>query len=327
MDYKDYYKILGVARSASADEIKSAYRKSARKYHPDVSKAEDAENRFKDAGEAYEVLGDPDKRSAYDAIPVGGYASPRANAGRSSGRASASGAGFGFGGGHANASGGDFSDFFEDMFGHGQSAQEGFARGNRPNARAQMRGQDLHTEVLVDLEDVFHGAERQISLRSPSAETPGRETTRTLKIRIPKGVRAGQQLRLAGQGGPGRGSGAPAGDLYLDIALATHPIYQLDGRDLIVDLPVAPWEAALGATIKAPTPMGAVDLKIPPGSNGGRRMRLKGRGMPGDTAGNLYVVLRISLPPVDGEMDADTRALYEQMAERLAFNPRAALGV
>lgn len=320
MDYKDYYDILGVSRDASTDDIKRAYRKAARKYHPDVSKEADAEDRFKDVSEAYEALRDPEKRAAYDAIPPGGP-TPGAQASTGSGQP-----GFDFrGGSYTGADAGDFSDFFESMFGR---QGPGFDQ-RRPGYSANIRGQDLHTRVELDIEDAFTDGHRSITLRSPDPNADGSisERNRNLRIRIPKGVRAGQQLRLAGQGGPGLGADAPAGDLYLEIAFAPHPVYRLDGRNLIVDLPVTPWEAALGATIKAPTPAGAVDLKIPAGSNAGRRLRLKGRGMPGDTPGDLYLVLRITLPSSGPDPDDDTRAIYEQMAERMAFNPRTGLGV
>lgn len=328
MEYKDYYKMLGVARDASADDIKRAYRKAARRYHPDVSKEADAEDRFKDVSEAYEVLRDPEKREAYDAIPPGG---PAAGARASAGNGQP---GFDFhGGSYTGADDVDFSEFFESMFGHRGAGFSG-ARAGQANAgtragAARFRGQDLHTRVELAIEDAFVGGHRAVTLRSPEPNADGSitERDRSLRIRIPKGVRAGQQLRLAGQGGPGFGPDAPAGDLFLEIGFAPHPIYRLDERDLIVDLPVAPWEAALGATIKTPTPAGAVDLKIPPGSNTARRLRLKGRGMPGDTTGDLYVVLRITLPPTGKEPDDDTRVFYEQMAERMAFNPRAGLGV
>ena len=315
MDYKDYYDILGVERGATADEIKRAYRKAARKYHPDVSKQADAEDRFKDASEAYEVLRDPEKRAAYDQIPPGGPTPDPAGAG-----AHAEGFDFG-GGGFTGADATDFSDFFESIFGRGAAGRAG----GHPGAEAAMRGQDHTARVEIDLEDAFTGGTRNVTLRAPERSADGRVVNRerTLKVRIPKGVRAGQQLRLSGQGTPGIG-GAPAGDLYLEIGFRAHRFFRLDGNDLIVDLPVAPWEAALGATIKAPTPAGAVDLKIPAHSNGGRRLRLKGRGLPGKNPGDLYVVLRITLPPAN---DDDARQLYEQMAERMAFNPRAGLGV
>ncbi|GAB3684751.1 DnaJ C-terminal domain-containing protein [Salinisphaera aquimarina] len=314
MEYKDYYKTLGVARDASADEIKRAYRKLARKYHPDVSKEAGAEDRFKDVGEAYEVLGDPEKRAAYDQIPPGGA---RPGPGPRPGAASAGGQGFDFhGGGFTGADASDFSDFFESMFGRG---------GPHAGPGPAMRGQDHTARVELDLEDAFTGGVRTVTMRAPERGPDGRMVNRerSLKVTIPKGVRAGQQLRLSGQGTPGVGGG-PAGDLYLEIGFRPHRFFRVDDSDLIVDLPVAPWEAALGATVKAPTPAGPVDLKIPANSNGGRRLRLKGRGMPGKQAGDLYVVLRIMLPPAE---DDDARKLYEQMAERMNFNPRAALGV
>ncbi|MES1926664.1 DnaJ C-terminal domain-containing protein [Salinisphaera sp. T31B1] len=324
MEYKNYYETLGVERSAGDDEIKRAYRKLARKYHPDVSKEADAEDRFKDVNEAYEVLRDPEKRAAYDQIPPGGYgrteAGQRPGAGAGTGRGADSGFDF-HGGGFTGADASDFSDFFESMFGRGYAG--GGAAGGR--GTAHVRGQDHTARIEVDLEDAFTGSTRTVSLRAPAIDEHGHvvERTRSLKVTVPKGVRAGQQLRLTGQGTPGIGD-APAGDLYLEIGFRTHPLYRLDGSDLIVDLPVAPWEAALGATVKTPTPAGPVDLKIPPNSNGGRRLRLKGRGMPGRTPGDLYAVLRIVLPPADSDA---ARKLYQDMADTMAFNPRAAMGV
>jgi len=320
MDYKNYYEILGVERQASADEIKRAYRKLARKYHPDVSKEDNAEERFKDASEAYEVLRDPEKRAAYDEIPPGGYGARGGSAGARPGAGPPGGGPSGFdfqGGGFTGADASDFSDFFESMFGRGSA---GGGRGP-----ASMRGQDHTARIELDLEDAFSGGSRTVTLNAPQAGPDGRvvNRTRSLKINIPKGVHAGQQLRLNGQGTPGLGDG-PAGDLYLEIGFRPHRLFRVDGNDLILDLPVAPWEAALGATVATPTPAGSVDLKIPAGSNGGRRLRLKGRGLPGKTPGDLYAVLRITLPPADSEED---RTLYEQMAERMAFDPRAGMGV
>lgn len=319
MEYKDYYQTLGVARDASEDEIKRAYRKLARKYHPDVSKEPDAEDRFKAANEAYEVLKDPEKRAAYDRIPPGGE-SPRQGFEPPPGWDTD----FEFsGGGYTGGDASDFSDFFESLFGRGFAG----ARDPRPGeqARGGMRGQDHVAQVALDLEDAFTGGSRTLTLRAPEADAGGRVVNRerSLKVRIPKGVRAGQQLRLSGQGTPGIGGGG-AGDLYLEITFKPHAWFRLDGSDLYLDLPVAPWEAALGATIKAPTPAGAVDLKIPAGSNGGRKLRLKGRGMPGSTPGDLYVQLRITLPPAD---DDNARALYQQMADDMPFNPRQRMGV
>ncbi len=327
MDYKNYYETLGIKRDASADDIKRAYRKLARKYHPDVSSEADAEDRFKDVSEAYEVLRDPEKRAAYDQIPPGGYATGSGQSGPSPGDTARGNGPSGFdfeGGGFTGADASDFSDFFESMFGRGfrGGAGAGPQTGRGP---ASMRGQDHTARIELDLEDAFSGGARTVTLSAPEMGRDGQvvNRTRSLKINIPKGVRAGQQLRLTGQGTPGLGDG-PAGDLYLEISFRPHRLFRVDGNDLILDLPVAPWEAALGATVAIPTPAGSVDLKIPPGSNGARRLRLKGRGMPGKTPGDLYAVLRITLPPADTD---NARQLYEQMAERMAFDPRAGMGV
>ncbi len=314
MEFKDYYAIMGVARDATQDEIKRAYRKLARKYHPDVSKEPDAEARFKEVGEAYEVLKDPEKRAAYDQLGKQWRAGqefrppPDWDAGFEFSRG-------GFEGGDAAA----FSDFFESLFGR---MRGGAAGGGSAAFRA--RGQDHHAKVLVDLEDSLHGATRGITLRTPELTPDGHVTTHehTLNVRIPKGVRPGQQIRLAGQGGPGIGK-APAGDLYLEVEFRPHPLYRVDGADLYLDLPVAPWEAALGASVQAPTPAGPVDLKIPAGSVQGRKLRLKGRGIPAKEPGDLYVVLQLTLPRADSERARD---FYKRMQEELAFDPRAGLG-
>ncbi len=316
MKYKDYYEIMGVPRDAKQDEIKRAYRKLARKYHPDVSKASDAEERFKEVGEAYEVLKDPEKRAAYDRLGADW------KAGQEFRPPPDWDTGFEFSGGGYTAGGpGIHSDFFEELFGRGY-ARPGGTAGRRT---FRMRGEDHHAKVLVDLEDSYNGATRAISLRVPELSEDGHLVTRdrTLSVRIPKGIRPGQQIRLAGQGGPGLG-GAEAGDLYLEVAFHQHPLYRLDGADIYLDLPVAPWEAALGASIKAPTPSGVVDLKIPADSNQGRRLRLKGRGLPGRNPGDMYLVLQVTLPPAHGDAARD---LYRKMKDQLGFNPRAALGV
>ena len=323
MEYKDYYKILGVTRKATDDEIKRAYRKLARKYHPDVSKEKDADTRFKEANEAYEVLKDPKKRAAYDQIDP---SRPHAGQGFQQPPHGNSGAGFRRAGPADDASA-NFSDFFESMFGQGFGGMGGGPRATR--RQAGVKGQDHVSRVEIDLEDAFTGGTRTIRLRAPTLDDRGRtvERERSLKVRIPQGARTGQRLRLSGQGTPGQ-HGGPAGDLYLEIALRPHPYFKVDGADLVLELPVAPWEAALGATVKAPTPAGAVDLRIPPNSNAGKRLRLKGRGMPGKTPGNLYVSLVITLPPTgEGEASEKERALYERMAQEMAFNPRARLGV
>ncbi|MEQ1685278.1 MAG: DnaJ C-terminal domain-containing protein [Burkholderiaceae bacterium] len=317
MQFKDYYQTLGVAREATQDEIKQAYRKLARKYHPDVSKEKDAEARFKDIGEAGEVLRDPEKRAAYDA--AGSQWQRESAAGRERDFQPPPGwdAGFEFSG-RGDEAGGDHSDFFEALFGR---AARG-ARARRPEAH--MPGQDHHAKVLIDLEDAYRGAQRSISLRVPVLDDQGHGVLqeRTLDVNIPKGIREGQHLRLAGQGRPGLGVGAPAGDLYLDIAFKPHRLYRVDGRDVYLDLPVTPWEAALGASVAVPTPDGELELTIPKGSAGGRKLRLKGRGIPGKTPGDFYVVLVVALPPADEPKD---RAAYEAFAAGFDFNPRTHL--
>lgn len=313
MKFEDYYQTLGVARDASPDDIKRAYRKLARKYHPDLSKEADAEARFKAIGEANEVLKDPEKRAAYDAVgsryqqQAGGHGDFQPPPGWD--------AGFEFSGrGDEGFDAQDHSDFFEALF--GRAARGAGAR----RAGMRMPGQDHHAKVLIDLEDAYRGAQRSVSLRMPALDAEGRGVMqeRTLTITIPKGVREGQHLRLAGQGGPGLGDGPP-GDLFLEIAINPHRLYRVDGRDVHVDLPLAPWEAALGASVAAPTPDGEVELTIPPGSAAGRKLRLKGRGIPGSPAGDLYVVLAIALPPAG--TDAAKRA-YEAFRAATDFDPR-----
>ncbi len=314
MEYKDYYKIMGLNKEATQSEIKRAYRKLARKFHPDVSKETNAEEKFKQVGEAYEVLKDPEKRAAYDQLgndwKAGQEFKPPPDWD----------AGFEFsGGGFTEGDAAAYSDFFESLFGHDFSQTRG---GQRP---FHAHGEDHHAKVVIDLEDAFHGAARTITLRTPELDDKGRVTTheRTLNVQIPKGVKAGQRIRLAGQGAAGVGNGK-SGDLYLQIEFRTHPLYRVEERDLYLDLPVAPWEAALGATIKVPTPEGIVDLKIPAGSVSGHKLRLKKRGIPGKPPGDLYAVVQIVLPPAD---DEKARALYKKMEQELAFNPRTGLGV
>jgi len=306
MKFKDYYETLGVPRAATQDEIKRAYRKLARKYHPDVSKLADAESRFKELGEAYAVLKDPEKRTAYD--QMGSQWKPGQDFQPPPGWD----AGFEFSG---SDPGMDHSDFFEALFG-----RQG---GHRPHRQEQRQGQDHHAKVLIDLADAYHGAQRSISLRMPVLDAKGHVTTqeRKLDVSIPKGVRAGQHLRLSGQGGPGLDGGA-AGDLYLEIAFNPDPLFRVDGRDVYLDLPLAPWEAALGTAVTAPTPAGPVQLTIPPGSVANRQLRLKARGIPGSPPGDLYVVLSIALPPADSDA---ARLAYQTMALAFDFNPRAHL--
>lgn len=314
MQFKDYYQIMGVARDATQDDIKRAYRKLARKYHPDVSKVPDAEVRFKELGEAYEVLKDAEKRAAYDQVGAGFKGGqdfrppPDWNAG------------FEFsGGGFTGGDAADYSDFFESLFGRG------FRAGGGGRASFHARGEDHHAKVLIDLEDSYQGATRTITLRVPGVDAQGHVITRerVLNVSIPTGIREGQHIRLSGQGSAGVGEGK-AGDLYLQVEFRPHPLYRVEGRDLYLDLPVAPWEAVLGATVKVPTLGGIVELKIPEGSASGRKLRLKGRGIPGDPPGDCYVMLAIALPPADSDTAKD---FYRKMAQEMNFNPRAKLGV
>jgi curved DNA-binding protein len=315
VEFKDYYKVMGVARDATEAQIKQAYRKLARKYHPDVSKEKDAEARFKELGEAYEVLKSPEKRAAYDQLGQG----PRP--GENFTPPPDWGAGFEFSG----AGNADYSDFFESLFGaaggRGRRSQRGFDTG-RGGAE---RGQDHHAKVMLDLEASLHGGSRTFTLRVPEIDAQGRLVSkdRVLNVQVPKGILPGQTIRLAGQGASAGAEGT-AGDLFIEVEFQPHALYRVDGRDLYLDLPVAPWEAALGATVKTPTPGGAVDLKIPAGSRAGTKLRLKGRGIPASTPGDFYVVLQIALPAAS---DEQAKAAYRAMADALPFNPRASLGV
>jgi len=326
MEFKDYYELMCVKRDATQDDIKRAYRKLARKYHPDVSKHTNAEDRFKEVGEAYEVLKDPEKRAAYNQLGANWKAGQDFNA-PPDWDAGFEFSGGGYTGGFGNRAGTDagaYSDFFESLFGQGfRSAGQGGGYGAQGGFQA--RGSDHHAKVLIDLEDAMNGATRSISLRVPEVDAQGHVTTkeRVLKVTIPKGVKQGQHIRLAGQGNPGMGEGQ-AGDLYLEIEFNPHGLYRVEGRDVTLDVPVAPWEAALGATIKVPTPAGPVDMKIRAGAASGNKMRLKGRGIPGKPAGDLYVILRIALPPAESDQ---AKALYTEMQQALDFNPRANLGV
>jgi curved DNA-binding protein len=301
MEFKDYYQVLGVARDATADDIKRAYRKLARKYHPDVSKEADAEARFKEISEAYEVLHDPEKRARYDSLGSQYHAGDqfRPPPGWEGG--------FDFQGGFGQAAGGGgFSDFFESIF----SDLRG--RGGAGFGQRQARGFDQHAVLRISLEEAYHGGTRQITLQTPQGP-------RTLNVKIPAGITSGQQIRLPGQGGEASGK---AGDLYLEVEIAPHARYRLEGHDVYLELPVTPWEAALGATISVPTLGGAVDMKIPAGVQAGKQLRLRGRGLPGNPPGDQYVVIRIVVPRPKTERD---RELYRQMAEQMPENPRMEL--
>ncbi len=337
MKFKDYYATLGLAPSATQAEVKRAYRKLARKYHPDVSHEPEAVARFQEVAEAHEALIDTERRAAYDEVArrhAGGqeFSPPP---GWDSGF-EFSGAGAGPRAEGPGDQGHDFSDFFGSLFGRsgfdgpgagrggagGPDTAAGFAPGRRHD-RAH-RGRDHHAKLAVTLLDALAGAQQRVTLQLPVAGAGGHTTlqARQLDVRLPAGVRPGQRLRLAGQGGAGSG-GAANGDLYLEVQLLPHPLFRLDGGDISFDLPLAPWEAVLGATVQAPTPGGSVQLTVPPGSQPGRRLRLKGLGLPGQPAGDLYAVLGVALPPA---LLAPEQAAYTAFAQAFAdFKPRAAL--
>ena len=312
MEYKDYYKVMGVARDATPDEIKKAHRKLARKSHPDVSKEKNAELRFKEIAEAYEVLRDPEKRAAYDRLGANWQAGQefRPPPGWQA-REKAAGAHEFFGG----AGGFDHSDFFDAIF-RGMGAD--MSSGSRSFGGFDMAGEDQHAKIQIAIEDAYQGATRTLQLSEPGK----RGRTRSIEFTIPKGIRAGQQIRLAGQGAPGAGKSG-AGDLYLEVEFLPHKLYRADGRDVYMNLPVAPWEAALGSQVEAPTPTGWVEVTVPPASSPGSKLRLKGRGLPGKPPGDFYFVLQLALPPAGGK---GAKKAYEDMAEAFkAFDPRASL--
>jgi curved DNA-binding protein len=329
MQFKDYYEVMGVPRAAAQDEIKRAYRRLARRFHPDVSKEKHAEERFKELQEAYEVLKDPEKRAAYDQLGAnwrqGQEFRPPPDWGK----------GFEFSAGrgprqppHAGAEAGDFSDFFAELFGQrspfGRSGGfESGGAGTRGRPTYSAAGEDHVARVDIDLEDAYRGGTRTLELRTPEISPEGHVTARprTLRVSIPAGVVAGQQIRLAGQGSPGVGGG-PAGDLYLEVNFRAHPLFSVEGRDVTVQLPVAPWEAALGETVSVPTLGGSVEMKLPAGARAGQKLRLRGRGLPGATPGDQYVVLQVALPPDSPR----AREFFERMKQELAFDPRAELG-
>lgn len=320
MEFKDYYKILEVPRDASQDDIRKAYRKLARKYHPDVSKEADAEARMRDINEANDVLRDAEKRAAYDQLA--------ANVSGANGAAPGPGweRGFEFSGGEGQGpSEAEFQDFLNGLFKQAAHQRQAQQRQSAPGQTYAVRGDDHHAEIEVSLEDSFSGATRDLGLRSVQLDAQGRPhvVNRTLSVKIPVGIRAGQMIRLAGQGMPGEGGG-PAGDLFLTVRFAPHSRYQVDGKDLTMKLPVTPWEAALGGKVHAPTMEGVVEVGIAAGSHSGSKMRLRGKGLPGDPAGDLYLVLEVVWPPAESE--AAKRA-YQQLAQAAAFNPRLHLGV
>ena len=297
MQFKDYYEILGVKPDAKDADIKSAYRRLARKYHPDVSKESGAEEKFKAVNEAYEALKDSSRRKQYDQLRAGGYRAGDEFRGpppnwQNEGN---------FDGGEGGNE--DFSDFFESLFGR---------MGARGGARGPHRGRDLHAQIAIPLETAYHGGSERVSLRDGSGE-------RTLEIRIPAGIQSGRQIRLAGQGYPGA-NGGPAGDLLLEVGFRDDDRFVLDGRNVLLTLPVAPWEAALGATVPVPTLGGNVELRIPAGSDSGRKLRLRGRGWPGTTPGDQIVTLEVHAPKAE---TARQKELYKEMSDEFDFDPRA----
>ena len=314
MKYKDYYEILGVARDAGTDDIKRAYRKLARKFHPDVSKEKNAEERFKEVGEAYETLKDPEKRAAYDRLgrhAPGEDIQPPPDWG-----------GFGAGGPQGPFGSGarsfediDLSDLFAS-FGAGRAA----GRGTGP-----VPGRDIEAHVVIPFDKAFHGGELELESSEVQLGDDGtmRRVPRRIRVRLPSGVTDGQVLRVPGKGGKGQ-RGGPEGDLYLDIRVEPHPVYRADGLDLTMDLPLAPWEAVLGTSIDVPTPAGRVTLKVRPGTTAGQKLRLAGRGLkrPDGTVGDLYAVIEIVVP---AHADDREKALYRQLAEASSFAPRASL--
>jgi curved DNA-binding protein len=312
MEFKDYYKTLGVAKSATPEEIKKAFRQLARKYHPDINKEAGAEAKFKEINEANDVLFDAEKRKAYDELGAGAaqgqeFRPPPGWQDSHHFRQSA---------GTAQAGRQDFSDFFEELFGN---------RGRQPRQaprteNIRIRGEDSHARIMVDLRDSFQGAARQITLPVPELTHSGEVTMRdkVLQMKIPKGITEGKIIRLKGQGGPGF-NGGETGDLYLEVAFAPDPVFRAEGRDLYADLPVAPWEAALGASVRTPTPEGPIMLRIPPNSADGRELHARGKGLPGPEPGNLIVKLKI-WPRADSDK---ARTAYEIMARDIPFNARA----
>jgi curved DNA-binding protein len=318
VEYKDYYKVLGVGREASAEEIKRTYRKLARKYHPDVSKEKNAEEKFKEVQEAYEVLHDPKKRAAYDQLGKDWHAGEQFRPPPDWGQR------FQFSFGGQGEQPGDFSDFFSALFGGDPRGQFGGMRGQFGGRSARVRhGEDRHARIEIELEEAYDGGTRTLRLQQPEVTSTGEVAVkeREIRVTIPNGVTDGQQIRLRGQGEPGDRGGA-AGDLYLEIHIRPHPVYRLEGRNVVLTLPVTPWEAALGAQVEVPTLGGTVQMTIPPGARAGQRLRLKGRGLPGNPPGDELVELEIVIRSAD---TPQARALYEQMQRELNFDPRAEL--
>ncbi len=334
MQFKDYYQILGVTKGATQDDIKKAYRKLARKYHPDVSKEADAAQRMAEVNEANTVLSDPEKRAAYDTVGAQAWAAgarsgddvrppPGWNTGYEyTGTGGGAGAGAEAFRQHFGGDSADYSEFFEQMFGRARAG--GGARG-RARADSPLRGEDQHARIELELIDAYRGAERSLNLRSARVDDSGHVVPeeRTLQVKIPKGVKEGQLIRLAGQGSPGF-NGGPAGDLLLEVQFRADPRFRVEGRDVTQKLRVTPWEAALGGGVQVTTPDGVtVEVTVPAGSGGGRKLRLKGRGIPSSTApGDLYLELDIAVP---GAVTPEQKTAWEALAKAYpGFYPRRA---
>ena len=305
MEFKDYYKILGIKPDADLKAIKTAYRKLARKYHPDVSEEKDAENKFKDVAEAYAALKDTQKRAEYDELRKYGQHGQRFEPPP--------------GWQSSSNQDGDFSDFFESLFGSaGLRGQQ-----THRETRFSFRGQDIETELPIFLEETLSDKKKTISYQLPHYDTDGRrlaDVKKTLNITIPKGVSESERIRLKGQGGPGTGDGHN-GDLYLHIRLVPHPLFDVEGHNLIITVPIAPWEAILGTKIEVPTLSGNINLTLPPNSQTGKRLRVKDKGLVSKTGmGDLYAVLKIVIPD---KTDEDSRQLWETLSEKTTFNPRS----
>ena len=307
MKYKDYYAALGVERTATAEQIKAAYRKLARKFHPDVSKEKDAEEKFKEVAEAYEALKDPEKRAAYDQLgrhAPGDEFRPPPDWQQS------------FGETQFSFDDVDLADLFANLAGHSRS-------GGRRASNAPRPGQDFEAAVRLTFDQAYGGTEIELDMAVPEPDANGflRRVPRKIKVRVPKGVIDGQKLRVPGKGGKGSNGGRD-GDLYLDIQVETHPLYRTEGLDLYMDLPLAPWEAVLGADVELPTPSGRISLKVPAGTRAGQKLRLAGRGLsrPDASSGHMYAVAQIVVPTV---VDERQRTLFGQLKDASTFNPRA----
>lgn len=294
MEQKDYYQIMGLSRDASENDIKMAYRKLARKYHPDISKEPHAEERFKEMATAYETLKDPKKRAEYDQeLKYKEYSKNNPFHARYATEEPSFSTQFD-------------SDLFESLFGHSRYKQQ------------PLKGENYTGKIYISLEEAFNGVIKQVQV---PIEKGSEVTLQTLKVKIPAGIKSEQQIRLAGKGGPGS-HGGPSGDILITIMVDKHPVFDLMNNDIYLTLPIAPWEAALGATMRVPTLAGTIDLKIPPESQGGQKLRIKKRGLPGPVPGDQYVLLKIITPPPKTQ---EAKELYKKMAEVMPFNPRANL--